>query len=789
MKEPTEEVKRLLRIVIEEFDKEDISIRERQILKWRKLKLLWENFTRVWYSDVAHDWRIWDETSDQENADQEYYDKSVNVFRAYLESIIAALSVTVPPVKCYPDDANDTLDLATAKAGDKIAALIYRHNDAPLLWLHGLFVYVTEGMVACYSYPKKSIEYGTYKVQKIENSAEEHEFIRCPECGYDLDDTPLTPEMIAIKDKLDLNKDKFQPDDSDVLLQGTTEINEECPNCLQLIAPLVVRETVIIERIVGETNEPKSRICLEAYGGLNIKVPNYARKQEDCPYLRYSYETNYVNAMEQFSHLQGKKDSIFKKLRESTGPHDPYEQWARVSPQYNGDYPENVVTMNNWWFRPQAFNVLPEDEDIKKLKKLFPNGVHVTMVNDEFGSAVNESFDDNWTITYNPLSDYIHSDPLGSLLVSIQEITNDLISLVLQTIEHGIPQTFADPAVLNFTAYGKMQSTPGAIYEATPKSGKSVSDAFYEVKTATLSQEIMPFSTQIQSLGQLTSGALPSLFGGQIESGSGTASEYSMSRAQSLQRLQGNWKILTAWWKQIFGKVIPMFIKETKDDEKDVQKNKDGTFVNILIRRAELEGKIGKVELEANENLPMTWNQQKDIIMQLLQSSNPQIVAMLAAPENLTYLREAIGLNDMFIPGEDDKTLQNDEIRLLLNSEPIPNPEAQDPNIMIQAELTGQPPPEPELPSIEIDVDFNMHPIHFEIIRKWAVSDEGQQAKVDNPNGHRNVLLHGKAHLMQIQMAAQMQAMQAQDNTPTKKPNEKNREAPIMEEGNVPTIQ
>ena len=44
-----------------------------------------------------------------------------------------------------------------------------------------------------------------------------------------------------------------------------------------------------------------------------------------------------------------------------------------------------------------------------------------------------------------------------------------LISLVLQTIEHGIPQTFADPKVLNFNAYRNSEVIPGGIYPATPK--------------------------------------------------------------------------------------------------------------------------------------------------------------------------------------------------------------------------------------------------------------------------------------------------------------------------------
>ena len=799
MKEPSERIKKLLETVIEEFDKEDTAIRERQILKWKRLKLLWENFSNVWYSEVAHDWRIWDETS-EEDSDQAHYDKPVNIFRAYLESIIAALSVTVPPVKCYPDDANNPLDLATAKAGDKISALIYRHNNVSLLWLHALFVYCTEGMVGCYSYAKKDIKHGTYEVKKYKDTAEQHEITSCPECGFQIDDQELTPELMAIKEKLKLNENQFQPGPDDVDIQGEIQNNpqlEECPNCLALIAPHVSQDTLIIEKLVGVTNEPKSRICMEAYGGLNIKIPNYARRQEDCPYLRFAYETSYVNAMEKFQNLQGKenKDEIYRKIRSETGPHDPYEQWGRLSPQYDGQYPESVVTLNNWWLRPCAFNVLPDEADIKELKKLYPNGVKVVLVNDLFGSAENQALDDYWTITYNPLADYVHFDPLGMLLVSIQEITNDILSLTLQTIEHGIPQTFADPAVLNFPAYGKMSSTPGAIYEATPKSGKSVSDAFYEVKTATLSQEIMPFASEIQSLGQVVSGALPSIFGGQLQGGSGTASEYSMSRAQSLQRLQSTWKVLTAWWKEINGKVIPMFIKETKDDERDVQRSKDGSFINILIRRAELEGKIGKVELEANENLPLTWNQQKDIIMQLLQSSNPQILGILAAPENLPYIRNAIGLTDMEVPGLDDVEKTNDDIRTLVNAQPMPNPDAQDPNAIMMAQSTGQPPPEPEVSSLQFDPIFDNPGIIFEIVRKWVISEEGRQTKIDNEPGYRNVLLYGTSvknfiDMQQMQMQQQQQmASGGEGAVPPKKSNEKHREAPIQGEENVPTIQ
>jgi len=768
---PSETTQDLLKRVVDHFDKEDRSVRERQILTWRKLKLFWEGFQQTWYSEVAHDWRIWDESTSDDDTGQSYYDKPVNVFRAYLESIIAALSVTVPPVKCYPDDADDTLDLTTAKAGDKISNLLYRHNDVPLLWLHSLFIFMTEGMVGCYCYPKEDKSYGEYDKKEYQDIDEQHRSVQCPECGYQMSEETVGQDE-AFLAKGEQIQDKFMPDADDVPVldyMNNTSEQELCPACMAMIDPMIVEETLIVTRLVGETKEAKTRICMEAYGGLNIKVPNYARNQKDCPYLRFSYETNVVNALEKYEELD--KNKLKRNIITSgEGPRDPYEEWGRLSPQYNGEYPENVVTVRSFWLRPAAFNVLSKEER-NVLKKKYPSGCKVVLVNDEFAEACNEALDDCWTLTYNPLSDHIHADPLGLLLVSIQELTNDLISLIVQTIEHGIPQTFADPGVLNFDAYRQLEANPGGVYEATPKSGKSLGDGFHEVKTASLSGEVLPFLNQLQSLAQLVSGALPSLFGGQVE-GSGTASEYSMSRAQALQRLQNTWKMLTSWWKQIFGKAIPMFIEEVQEDIRDVQRKSDGHFMNVFIRKAELEGKIGKVELEANENLPITWNQRKDVIMQLLNAGNPEILAMLGTPENLPIIREAIGLDNFFVPGEADRDKQLDEIKLLLNSEPILNPE------------TGE-----EMPSVEVDPDYDDHSVEFAVVKGWVVSEAGRQAKTDNSVGYKNVLLHGKMHLMFIQQAAMAEQMAAQgnDGSNPEKPNKDTKE-PIKGENDVPSV-
>jgi hypothetical protein len=746
-------VQDLLKTIANQLDQEDRPARERQLRNWRRLKLLWEGFTRVWYSEVAHDWRIWDEEVTNASNDQAFYDKPINVFRAYLESLIAALSVSIPGIKCFPDDADNPIDLSTAKAGDKIAKLIYRHNDAPLLWLHALYVHMTEGMIACYSYPKADEKYGTYKEDQYEEKATEA--YQCAVCGKSLPDDIFTKQEI----------DEYQPDDDDIELhdlilnQGETV----CPDCGAKIDPSLQKSPLIVTRLVDQKTLPKSRICLEVYGGLYVKVPNYAMKQEDIPYLIFSYETHYTNALERYEHLRDKLTKEAKIGPAGGGMYDPYEQWARLSPQYRGEYPLKNVTVRNCWLRPSTFNSLSE-EDTKLLKKYYPDGAKLVLVNDEWAEDENESLDDCWTVLKNPMADYVHYYPTGSLLVSVQDITSDLISLTLQTIEHGIQQTFADPGVLNFDKYSQAESMPGGVYPAVPKTGKSVSDGFFETRTATLSAEVMPFFQLIQGLGQTVSGAQPSLFGGQL-AGSKTASEYSMSRAQALQRLQNTWKMFTFFWKTIFAKVIPMYIQEVQEDEKSVEQTEEGNFINVFIRRAELEGKIGRVELEANENLPITWSQRKDTYMELLKVNNPQILQALASPENIRALVEAIGLDDFIVPGEDDRQKQFEEIRMLINSEPIQQPP--DPEQVLMSMMQGGPEPPPiEIPSVEVDPDLDNHDVEADVCRTYLISDAGRLLKLENPVGYKNVLLHMKQHMEIIKQGMMQQQMAAQPQQP-----------------------
>lgn len=780
-KETKEKIDNLLKTIVDHFDQEDRIVRDWQLRKYRRLKLYWNSMNQIYYDASARDYRLADDSSNSD--DQAYYDKPVNVFRAFLETIIAALSIQVPKIHCVPDDADNPNDITTAKAGDKIAELIAKHNDSTWYWLQALYIHCTEGMVAAYVYAKESEEYGTYETKEYKK--EEVEELRCPHCQAKLEESvlqqpellqnladPQALEQIALETSLKNQEalefssdvmDEFAPGDDDIRLHS--EILDKgpiCPECGLALDPELAKTKLFVPRFVGMTKQPKSRICMEVYGGLYIKIANYAKKQCDTPYLIHSYETHYVNALEMYPKLKEKlpKDGGFPN---SSG-NSPTEQYARINPQYRNAFPEEQVTIRNTWLRPAAFNYV-EEENVKFLKKHFPDGAKVCMVNDIVAEFENESLDDCWTLTRNPLSDFLCHDPLGELLVNIQDIVGDLISLTLQTIEHGIVQTWADPSIVNFEAQSQLEALPGSITPTKATSGtRNLSEAFFTTKSAALSPEIFQFYTIINQLGQFVSAAMPSIFGGSQESGSSrTASEYAMSQKASLQRLNTPWRMFTIWWKGIFGKAIPAYIKLVVADERHVQKDQNsGNYVNVWIRKSELVGKIGNIELESADQLPISDEEKAEMIMRLMELNNEGIHIALASPENLPFIRKVVKMPEFVLPGEDDRTKQYEEIQQLLQGQPIPQPP--DPAMIQQAMAAGIDPatiPPIELPSIQIDPEVDNNEVEGAICRAWAVSEAGRLAKIENPAGYKNVLLHGKQH-NELAMQQQMEMMQMQ---------------------------
>lgn len=750
-----------LKTICDKAYNEDLSTRQIQVRYWKRLKYYWNNFSQVFWSEAENSYKVWGRDDfGNGTEDQSYYDRPVNVFKAFLETIIAALSVNIPAIFCVPDDADNPNDISTAKAGNKISELLYKHNNAIFLWLQALYVYCTEGLIACYVYTDKDEKYGTY--QKKQFKDEEVTGYFCPSCKRELSEDLLIQAKLVeeqLKNKFDSNGEdtELQNYEDDKPLNLGDQVLEPvvCPECAVLIDTNLQQSTLTIPRFIGHTSEAKSRVCMEIYGGLYVKIANYARKQLDTPYLGWFFETAYVNVLQAYPELWQKID---KSGWTSNDGNDPIEQYARLNIQYRGTVPDDNVSVKHFWLRPASFNWLETKEKADALKKKYPNGVKVVIVQDVIAEVCAEALDDHWVLTQNPTSDYLNHEPLGEILVNIQDIINDLISMTLQLIEHGISENWVDPAVVDTDAINQREVIPGAYTPTKIVSGtKKISDAFYSTSAASVSPEIFQFYKIINELGQFVSGALPSIFGGS-QPGSETASEYAMAKGMALQRLQTPWKMLTVWWKKVFGIAIPMYMKCVVEDEKFVKKNEQGDFINVFIEKAELVGKIGSVELENAEQLPITEEQQRDLILQLMQLNNAEVFEALAAPENLPWIRKVVRIPQFRLPGEDDRQKQYEEIKELINSVPIP----------IGPKVDGVPDPEtgqPEMdyaPSVEVDIILDNHKVEAEICRSWLIGDAGRLAKIKNPEGYMNVLLHYQEHIAEVNR--QLAVVQATSN-------------------------
>jgi hypothetical protein len=77
---------------------------------------------------------------------------------------------------------------------------------------------------------------------------------------------------------------------------------------------------------------------------------------------------------------------------------------------------------------------------------------------------------------------------------------------------------------------------------------------------------------------------------------------------------------------------------------------------------------------------------------------------------------------------------------------------------------------------VPVDLLFDNHAVELEECRRWANSDAGQIARVENPAGFANVRAHAEAHLRALGLAyaAQNSAGRAGGSSPANSSNQAN---------------
>lgn len=696
----------LLLDLVKKAEKEDEDIRYALLAQWRRNDLYFNNIQKIFLDSVAQDYRTLDQALKELEQISGINDvKIINIYRPFVESLVAALSVATPSVEFIPDDAEDPDDIETAQAYSHIAELTAKHNHNQLMLIKGLVTLYNCGTIAGYNYYKTDPAYGIIKKPgKVERKPVAVSDIRCQQCGE------LTDTGVPL--------DKLQE-----------ALAEPCAYCGGKTAPLP--QILYVDEVTEYEETPKGRSCFDIFGPNYVKLPIYARNQASCGYLILRVEDHVAK----FKTVYENED-----LTSAGGDTQLYERWARVPIEYAGLLPPDLTTLRSAWFRPWYFNTLATD-DAELLLSEYPNGCMVSVIGEIIVEVINEKLDDRWTISIDPKSNYIHAEPAGNAIIPLQDSENDIFNLGLQSIEFGIPETFANPKTLNFKKYRNSPSAPGMVTPALPPApDKAISDGFHTVKTATLSNEYTTFAASLTTKAQFVTGAFPSLFGGNQEGSGNTATQYTESKNRALQRLQLTWQTISVFWCDLQTKVVTDYAKNLREDERFAQKQK-GTFVNVWIRKSSLNGKVGHVEPETNGQLPQSWSQKKDFFMSLVQLQDPIIGKIIMDPNNTENIKLITGMPDFYLPGEEDRAKQYEEFFELSVSEPI-GQQTDNPDM----EMQGQEPQ--QMPSVMIDIDVDDHVVHMAVLKHILVSSEGRQLYKTAPASYQNCILHYRAHEM-----------------------------------------
>jgi len=761
-----DELMRGLTALVEQIDLRDQFARDRLMKVYKRNEYFWEGIQNIYFSEVAHDWRYAGADTD-ESANDPYEEanieaKVVNIYKAHGEIIIAAISQSLPSTRFFPNDADQAADIYTAQAFSRLAELIRKHNKAPFLFMKAIGLLYNQGVIAAYTYNDRDEKYGVDKVDHYKNEIQKTGIDYCPDCGAELAVHPMNspeepasglplapaPEMPEAPPEAPPPGMEQMPEPTIApplplapeQLETPPQNAAICPNCGP-VSPFSDTEEEEVRVLDFTEVIPKCRQIIELYGGTNVQIAPRAKTLTQSGYLILNDEHDVAEMQERFPHIADKISA--------TADSERYDRWARSTSIVQSDDDAEICTCRQVWLRPWMFNKLgkADDERVMALKEKFPSGIRAIYVNDVLAEVNDEDMDEFWTVSVDPILDRVHGQPQANPLIPIQEMTNELFQLTIETIRHGIPETFVDSSIIDLQKYANQEISPGSMYPVKAPIGGNIGAAFYTNKAAMLSREHKEFADDLQVAGQFVLGTVPSVYGGSQQGGSDTAAEYSMSRAQALQRLQIIYKMISFFWTELESKAVKIYAKNMKTDEKIVKSQGKNSYVNVWIRKAEMTGEVGQVEPELSEQFPLAWAQKRDVMMRLLELNSDAINEALFHPENRQVVSELVGIPELTVPGNADRTKQLYEIYELLNAEPQQigvNP--LDGTPMLQA-------------TVPIEPEVDEHMVHIAVIKEWCVSEIGMDQKMTNPPGYMNVIAHLQAHVETNQQQMMQQAM------------------------------
>jgi hypothetical protein len=326
------------------------------------------------------------------------------------------------------------------------------------------------------------------------------------------------------------------------------------------------------------------------------------------------------------------------------------------------------------------------------------------------------------------------ADPLGDDWTETQDIHTNTLNQCNEIVERSNQAGYADPTRVDFDALQNRRSLPAEMIPALRPPGGSLGDIIFQPQPLEFSQQIPAFRIQVVSDSESNSGLLPAIWGGG-DAEEPTARQAELKKNAALQQLGVTWSMIGHGLEGLYLKVCKLLAEYEDGVIAFSKKNQFGRYDQLSIVIDDL--KNAKYHFEADEAIPMTWGQQRDLLMWMLDKPAELLNQWgLDDPLNIVEFKQLLGMPGERTPGLDMREKCMDVITKLLADKPQPGPP--DPQ-------TQQ--PGPLQSSIQPDWEDD-HDFCAKMVKAWMIVNS--DLKTMSPDGFQNVQLYGQA---QFQMA------------------------------------
>lgn len=673
--------------------------------------------------------------------DEELYRFNNNIYQMLCLSFMAALSAGIPKVRYQPEDADDEMDLATARRASTMMAIVERKNNVSSLQKQELLHLWTGGCYFSYSrYVIDADRAGVTQqpvIQPVDTQVSPDRFL-CPNCG---DVTPA---------------DEIGP-----------WTQPMCPNCRYQFGEedFHPSESLPIPQEVGTQEVPNGMVMINIFGLMNVDAAPYATDLYETPILDLEVETD-------IAAIRGNYPAAWTKLSESVGvagtPEGDSDRVARIqqtssAAMRSGYLANRLITYSRCWIQPWAFNHIDDQETAEGLKKKFPTGCKLVSVGDtEFLEATPSKLTENWTWCGTVRGMGIYPFAVGDAALDVQDRINDTANIIHEHMDRtASPTILIDDDIVDSEALAGKSMPPGRmtpVKRRNQQMNKPLSDIMFQPQFH-VDSKIYDYGENLIQLAQLVSGVLPQIFGGS-DPNVKTASGQQQMLNTALGRLNLFWDQIREEHARRAENCVKSFAKNMGDKVRFVERSEDNGFENEYVMLSEMQGSF-EAYPESDQGFPSTYAEIRDRLMQMMADvNNPFVQAFMGDPDNIKVVARYLAPPDIKVPNDDARTKYKRIIGELAKSEPfeVMPEEAAAFGMQVMAP-TFLPQTDAGLMLPDPDFDAPHYDMIVELCIKWGMSN--WKMRETNPAGYENVRAYLRLAAQKQQEAAVRQAVTA----------------------------